>query len=375
MTGKRKLSHREKKISIAASALVTCLLLWAMLCGMHVTDFDRAGDKNTDLVSRFDLFMANRCSDALDGIVSVEKVYMLRDEDLVAPAPNPEHYTETMDPASLGGLLEQAKDLLAGEDLLFSTGTQIKPGSKVICYLDETILAVTWKEIVGECVFTFSEVKIAHPSQFRRFMAGGTYGSGVLYTTTDMAASVKAVTASNGDYYSYRKYGVVVNNGKLYRNGDGGLDTCFVDEKGDLRFIERRTMSEDELARYVEEENIRFSLAFGPTMIRDGEVCVPYNYITGEIQETYSRAALCQLGNLHYMVVTTNKEPFYVHNPTVKGFAYALQEMGVENAYGLDGGQTATIVTRNELINDVDYGSQREISDIIYFATAVPEEN
>ena len=47
--------------------------------------------------------------------------------------------------------------------------------------------------------------------------------------------------------------------------------------------------------------------------------------------------------------------------------------MGVTTAYALDGGQTATIVSGNQLMNPVDYGGERETSDIIYFATAVPD--
>ena len=50
-----------------------------------------------------------------------------------------------------------------------------------------------------------------------------------------------------------------------------------------------------------------------------------------------------------------------------------LKELGVTTAYALDGGQTSTIVTGNKLINPVDYGGERETSDIIYFATAVPD--
>jgi exopolysaccharide biosynthesis protein len=47
--------------------------------------------------------------------------------------------------------------------------------------------------------------------------------------------------------------------------------------------------------------------------------------------------------------------------------------MGVQQAYARDGGQTSTIVTGNVLMNPVDYGGERETSDIIYFATAVPD--
>ena len=46
--------------------------------------------------------------------------------------------------------------------------------------------------------------------------------------------------------------------------------------------------------------------------------------------------------------------------------------MGVLNAYMLDGGQTAAIITGDELMNTVDYGGERKTSDIIYFATALP---
>jgi hypothetical protein len=38
----------------------------------------------------------------------------------------------------------------------------------------------------------------------------------------------------------------------------------------------------------------------------------------------------------------------------------------------LDGGQTATLVFRGDPVNLVQYRSQRRISDIIYFATAIP---
>ena len=39
----------------------------------------------------------------------------------------------------------------------------------------------------------------------------------------------------------------------------------------------------------------------------------------------------------------------------------------------MDGGQTAAIVMGDQLINRPVYGQQRKISDIIYFATAMPE--
>ena len=59
--------------------------------------------------------------------------------------------------------------------------------------------------------------------------------------------------------------------------------------------------------------------------------------------------------------------------PTINRFAMQIDKLGCDKAYTLDGGQTAVIVMNDQLINSVHYGYQREISDIIYFATAVPD--
>lgn len=305
----------------------------------------------------------------------VQTVYRLKDEDLVAPKPDPERFGTAQDPAQLKDLLEEAKGLLEGQQTLFTAETVIKEGSTVHYYLDETIFAVTWKQVEEECVYTMTEVKVAHPSQFRRFFAGGEYGSGTLYTTTQMSESVNAVAAASGDYHGYRRFGVVVNNGKVYRSRSQFLDTCYVDENGDLLFVYAAdTGTEEETQKYVDENNIRFSLSFGPVMILDGQVCVPRRYNSGEINEPYARAALCQMGKLHYVVVTANTEKPHYSMHTVRSFAENLCRMGIPTAYALDGGQTASIVMNNELINNVSYGSQRQISDILYFATAIPSE-
>ena len=46
-------------------------------------------------------------------------------------------------------------------------------------------------------------------------------------------------------------------------------------------------------------------------------------------------------------------------------------DKGVKEAYLMDGGQTAEIIFNNDIRNNISYGSERAVSDIIYFATAV----
>ena len=154
------------------------------------------------------------------------------------------------------------------------------------------------------------------------------------------------------------------------------LDTCFIDDKGDLHFAKQGTFAtQKEAQQFVDDNHIRFSLAFGPILIQDGELSYPPYYPIGSVNRRYSRAALCQQGELHYVIVTANMEDSYLTNLITPSFAQHLQAMGIRKAYSIDGGQTAVIDLGGEMMNPVDFGWQREISDIIYFATAIPDGN
>ena len=57
---------------------------------------------------------------------------------------------------------------------------------------------------------------------------------------------------------------------------------------------------------------------------------------------------------------------------TLSEFQKHIVEFGCKMAYTMDGGQTATLVMNDKLMNRPSYDSERDISDIIYFATAIP---
>ena len=347
------------------------MLLFGSSFGGHGIQLVSGGYK---LLDRFDNYIVNMTSTALDGIIPVEKVYMLSDSDQVAPEPNPQLYGSTTNPEDLQFAINIVHRRLNGEELLFNTDVEIFEGSDIRYYLDDTIFAVTWKQVLENVVYTFSEVKIQHPSQFRRFLSDGKYGSDKQYLTSQMAASVNAVVASAGDFYKYRHIGLLVYNGQVERFEGNYLDNCFIDDQGDLIFTRStELLTKSELEQFVKDQNIRFSLSFGPVLIENGESCVKTPYPIGEITGNYARSALCQQGPLHYVVVTANNEGKYGNFPTLFSFAKTLAGVGIEKAYTLDGGQTATIVMNDQVINRVSYGAERYISDIIYFATAIPE--
>lgn len=151
-------------------------------------------------------------------------------------------------------------------------------------------------------------------------------------------------------------------------------DICYVDDKGNLLLeTGQNKLTDEQVNAYIAENHINFSLAFGPIIIKDGALCVPDRYYFGEINDNYARAAIAQLGELHYIIMDANEEYGAWRWPTVKEFAEVMAKTGCDRAYMLDGGQTATTVVNNRVINHVSYGSERKISDIIYFATAIPD--
>lgn len=368
------------RIMTTAVGVFFCAMLLVVFCYNFIlssgtkesVSMSKAPD--VTIMDKYDMFVTNAIADALDGVLSIEKVYWLSDNDQVAPEPNPACYGEVSSYEELLPILEQAKELLGGQPLALTPDRPIWEGDSIHYYYDETILAFTWKEVVDECVYTVAEVKLAHPSQFRRFLAGGEFGSDKQYKTTEMAASVNAVLATSGDFYGYRKYGAVVYQGELRRFEGEMVDTCYINDDGDLLFTYRGELkTEEDAKKFIEENNVRFSLAFGPVLLDEGEIKVPKTYDLGEINGTFSRAAICQWDKLHYLVVNTSQEAGYWHRYPVKVFAKFIQGLGCKTAYALDGGQTTAIVMNDELVTLPDYQTQRRISDIIYFATALPD--
>ena len=304
----------------------------------------------------------------------IRQHYTIPEDAQVGPEPNQNLFGEADSPASVQWLLEEAAWMLEDDPMYFSVDTQIYENSKIMYYLDDSIFAITWKELHEDSVYTFAEVKVRDPSQFRRHLAGGEFGSDIQYFTTEMAETVNAVVASAGDFHRFRDFGICVYESKVRKVEGTYAETCMIDRNGDMKFIYGGDILRTADAQaYVDENDILFSLCFGPILVDNYNPVDHTWYGVGEINEGYARAALCQMADLHYLVATANVQDAHQELPTVRTFQKYIVATGCRMAYCLDGGQTATIVMNDQLINRPAFGTQRKISDIIYFATAIPE--
>lgn len=313
--------------------------------------------------------------------------YVIDEGAVVAPAPNPACFGKISieEPEKVLEVIRKARDYgLLGEDetVAFDPKVTFYYDEDIEYYLDETILVICWKEIIDGNTCSFAEVKIADASQFRRKFADDTFASANQYYSTELHKSTNAVVSMNADFYQNRDFGVVVYDRTLYRFPTATytgyykkyncLETCFVNTEGDFLFTKLgQSFTEEELKQYIEDNDILFSMSFGPVLVQDGQVRECEWYPVGEIDKGYSRAGIGQVDKLHYLYMSLNHSPEQTARWSVNEFARHFGEKPVINAYCLDGGQTGELVFQGRPYNHVDWGEERPVSDNIYFATAI----
>jgi len=369
-----KLRSPAHRIIVVFSVILILLGVLFMVTVAHEQDAPQKA-QDVGILDGLDFLVYDAMSEAEHAARSVKKRFWLGDDVEIAPVPNPELYGSTSDPSSLQWLLDEAQPLLEGQKTLFSTQTPLRPDTEAIYYLDDSIFAVTWKQPIDGTVYTITEVKVSDPSQFRRHLEDSEFDGPKLSIPSKMARKVNAVVGTSADHYRGRKAGVAVYEGEVKRvHNLGRIDVCYIDKNGDLHFTYRGQIADKESAqKFVDENDISFSISFGPVLIDDGVRCEPPTYVLGEINDNYARAAICQMGPLHYLVVAANAERGCMHSPDLHEFAAVLDTFGCQKAYTLDGGNTGAIVMNGELINRTPFGYERSQGDIIYFCTAVPD--
>ncbi len=243
-------------------------------------------------------------------------------------------------------------------------------------YEDETIWVKCWRERLEFSSHTvtanFAEVKIAHPTQFRSAVSGKDRLTTKRMYGSAMSIDVNAVVAINGDYSGYRQTGVIVRQGKLLKIYPQGIDELLIDENGDFL-----TMRDSRITRdYLSENRIYHAFAFGPVLVRDGKAVTnppKENYIVCSAPHDEPRTAIGQLGRLHYLLCTVDGRTEHSRGISVKEMAKLMESKNCVSAYNLDGGQSTVMMFHDRIYNVVSNGGERPLTDIVYFATAVPE--
>lgn len=288
---RRKRESAAKRAGYVVLSLVFALVCLALLVqlGQHfhpgVQPPAAASLSATDLGARLENSLANSKADALSGIAAIKKHYVIPEDAAAAPVPDERAFgTLSIDEADkVLPIIEKARKsgLLEGQDVIFDPNVTFYHDSFIGYYYDETILMILWKEVIDGSTCSCCEIKIADASQFRRKIAEDTLGSPVWLYASELAAAVNPVIAMNADFYMFRDFGTVVYNRQLWRMDDSTytgqykkyncIDTCFIDSSGNFHFTHRlEERSRAEMEQYLLDNDILFSLSFGPVLVEDG---------------------------------------------------------------------------------------------------------
>ncbi|MDO4572363.1 MAG: phosphodiester glycosidase family protein [Clostridia bacterium] len=238
-------------------------------------------------------------------------------------------------------------DTSEGVDALYSYQSSDK---RIVVYSDK----------VDEATYYVADVWIRNIQSYKTGFAGGEFARGVYDSTLDIAAENGAFVAISGDYYGSRREGLVIRNGVLYRESVNS-DVCILYADG---VMESYYQGEFDLEAAIARGAYQ-SWSFGPKLLDNGQA--PEIYQKDDISGRHPRAAIGYFEPGHYcLVVVDGRQSDYSRGMNFKQLSELFISLGCQDAYNLDGGQTAVMVCDGEVVNR-PYKNGRDVSDIVYF--------
>ena len=201
-----------------------------------------------------------------------------------------------------------------------------------------------------------ADVKVSSSEYLKTAFAQSSYGRNVTEKTSDIAESVNAILAINGDYYGAQESGYVIRNGVIYRETakSGNEDLVIYD------------ITAEELL----EKGAQNVLAFGPALVEDGSVSVTEDEEVGKAMASNPRTAIGIIDENHYVFVVADGRTSDNEGLSLYELAEFMESLGVQTAYNLDGGGSSTMYFNGQIINKpTTNGSsikERSVSDIVY---------
>ena len=196
--------------------------------------------------------------------------------------------------------------------------------------------------------------------------ADGAYGANIRARTRDIAASVSAVFAINGDYCGFRSDGIIVRDGVLYRDHATRDALCLFADGSPAR----DDREQHERAGHDRQSgSVRYLVLWAAARQRR-QCCrnLPYRR-----QGKNPRTALGQRADGSYVaVVVDGRLSGYSEGMTIQELAQYMKDLGCVEAYNLDGGMTSCMYFNGSVISTPcgTANKERSLSDIIYIGGA-----
>ena len=236
-------------------------------------------------------------------------------------------------------------------------------------YSDDNISVTLTERTVSNTQVYIADVTVSSSEYLKTAFAQNTYGNNVTAKTSETAANNNAILAINGDYYGANTTGYVIRNGVVYRDTvreDSSNGDLAIYKDGSFKIIYEDQVSADELVK----DGVVNLLAFGPSLVENGEIAVDTNSEVGQSMSSNPRTAIGIIDENHYIIIVSDGRTSESEGLSLYQMAEIMKSYGVKTAYNLDGGGSSTLYFNGQVINKPTTNgntiSERSVSDIVY---------
>ena len=236
-------------------------------------------------------------------------------------------------------------------------------------YSDDNILVTLTEKTVSNTQVYVADVTVSSSEYLKTAFAQDTYGNNVTAKTSETAANNNAILAVNGDYYGANTTGYVIRNGIVYRDTvreDSSNGDLAIYKDGSFKIIYEDQVSADQLVK----DGVVNLLAFGPSLVENGEIVVDTNSEVGQSMSSNPRTAIGIIDEKHYIIIVSDGRTSESEGLSLYQMAEIMKSYGVKTAYNLDGGGSSTLYFNGQVINKPTTNgntiSERSVSDIVY---------
>lgn len=236
-------------------------------------------------------------------------------------------------------------------------------------YSDGNISVTFTEKTVNETQVYVADITLSSSDYLKTALAQNSYGTNVTAKTSVTAAENNAILAVNGDYYGANSSGYVIRNGVVYRDSvreDASNGDLAIYKDGSFKIIYEDQVSADQLV----QDGVVNLLAFGPSLVENGEISVDTNTEVGQAMSSNPRTAIGIIDENHYIIIVSDGRTSESKGLSLYQVAEVMKSYGVKTAYNLDGGGSSTLYFNGQIINKPTTGgskiSERAVSDIVY---------
>ncbi|KXT85789.1 phosphodiester glycosidase family protein [Streptococcus panodentis] len=236
-------------------------------------------------------------------------------------------------------------------------------------YQDDNISVSITEKTVSNTQVYIADVTVSSSEYLKTAFAQNTYGTNVTAKTSETAANNNAILAVNGDYYGANSTGYVIRNGVVYRDTvreDASNGDLAIYKDGSFKIVYENETSADQLVA----DGVVNLLAFGPSLVENGEITVSTNSEVGQSMSSNPRTAIGIIDENHYIIVVSDGRTSESEGLSLYQLAEVMKSYGATTAYNLDGGGSSTLYFNGQVINKPTTNgntiSERSVSDIVY---------